>query len=313
MANVHTTLTSLFDDIADAIRENTPVTEQIKADAFPAYIRMLGYDGTIPSTPSVLNSCSWDFIRWCSDEGIAELLWSVGDRKEVQINDFGNVQGKYQIPGGTFYCYILGFNHNAALEGNNLTHFEFGFTSLSGGAHIAFAGGDYRLSYTDPGGNNYPIINTTQTNSGGWESSYMRTVFLDTGSSRTFFSSIPEDLRTQIKTVTKYTDNTGNSSVSEGNVTSTEDRIFLLNQFELGGVTNSSNPYEANKSLQYQYYKNGEEKTRYKSNDTTTAVIFVLRSPYRSDSRSFVRFGNNGIWGYTPANHVVGISPAFCV
>ena len=67
MANVHTTLTSLFDDIADAIRDNTPVTEQIKADAFPAYIRMLGYDGTIPATPSVLDSCPWDFIRWASD------------------------------------------------------------------------------------------------------------------------------------------------------------------------------------------------------------------------------------------------------
>ena len=68
MANVHTTLTSLFDDIADAIRENTPVTEQIKADAFPAYIRMLGYDGTIPDTPSVLNSCSWDFIRFVTNQ-----------------------------------------------------------------------------------------------------------------------------------------------------------------------------------------------------------------------------------------------------
>ena len=167
MANHHATLTSLFDGIADAIRSASPVTEQIKADAFPAYIRILGYDGTIPATPSVLNSCPWDFIRWASDEGIADLLWSVGDRKAVEIGDFGNSQEAYKIPGGTFYCYILGFDHNSALEGTNRTHFEFGFTALSGGVHIAFTGGDYGLGYTDPAGYGYPIMNNSATNSGG--------------------------------------------------------------------------------------------------------------------------------------------------
>lgn len=39
MANKHSTLTSLFKDIANAIRSKTKATESIKADYFPSYIR----------------------------------------------------------------------------------------------------------------------------------------------------------------------------------------------------------------------------------------------------------------------------------
>lgn len=41
MANVHTTLVSLFDDIADAIRYKTGGTELIIADTFPDEIRAI--------------------------------------------------------------------------------------------------------------------------------------------------------------------------------------------------------------------------------------------------------------------------------
>lgn len=315
MANVHTTLTSLFDDIADAIRDNTPVTEQIKADAFPAYIKMLGYDGTIPATPSVLNSCPWDFIRWASDEGIADLLWSVGDRKAVEIGDFGNSQEAYKIPGGTFYCYILGFNHNSDLEGTNRTHFEFGFTALSGGVHIAFTGGDYGLGYTNPSGYGYPIMNNSAINSGGWGSCIMRTKNLNSEeSSKSFMSALPSDLKNQVKTVTKYTDNVGGGSNVESNVTATTDKFFLLNMMEIiGGDGNSSNSYEPQKTAQYQYYRNGNDKIRNRSDSIGNPCRIFLRSPYRGNNKSFCRLNETALPGYHNANSSLGISPAFCV
>ena len=308
MANVHTTLTSLFDDIADAIRENTPVTEQIKADAFPAYIRMLGYDGTIPSTPSVLNSCSWDFIRWCSDEGIAELLWSVGDRKTVSLGAWGASSSSQEIPAGSYDCYILGFNHNAALEGNNLTHFEFGF---SGNTHIAFCS-LYNWVWNDQSITYYQRMNPTATNVGGWKSCTMRTSTL-TGNTRSFKLACPSDLSSVVKTVTKYTDNVGNGTGSvESNVTATLDTFFLLNVNECRGE-GVMNTYEKNKSEQYQYYKNGNSKIRNKSNSLNEACYFYFRSPYIANATQFIALAPNGVGAYSNANVVYAFSPAFCV
>lgn len=54
MANTHSTLTDLFTDIADAIREKTGGTETIIADNFPEAIDSIltPTDNTIPTQPA---------------------------------------------------------------------------------------------------------------------------------------------------------------------------------------------------------------------------------------------------------------------
>lgn len=311
MANVHTTLTSLFDDVADAIRSVTPVTEQIKADAFPAYVRMIGYDGEIPATPSNLNSCPWDFIRWASDEGIADLLWSVGDRKAVTLGAWGGPWTSYQVSAGTYYAYIIGFNHNKELEGDKRIHFEFGFTQLSDGTHIAFSNGAYNLYVNDSSQSTLTRMNKSRTNIGGWKSCTMRTGTLN-GDNRSFKLACPSDLLSAVKTVTKYTDNVGGGSGNvQANVTATTDTFFLLNVNELRG-TGTMNTYEMEKTEQYQYYKNGNPQGRNKSNDTSVDARFLLRSPNPSSSTQFMGFGS-GVGLYVNADLCIALSPAFCV
>lgn len=312
MANYHATLTSLFDDIADAIRDNTPVTEQIKADAFPAYIRMLGYDGTIPANPSVLNSCSWDFIRWCSDQGIADLIWSVGDRKAVEIGAWG-VNSAQEIAAGTYVAYIIGFNHNKNLEGDRRIHFEFGFTAVTGGKHVAFASSTYGQYWSSNTTTAYfQRMNPKETNAGGWGSCTMRTGTLN-GDTRSFKLACPSDLRSVLKTVTKYTDNVGGGNGSvQSNVTSTTDTFFLLNVEELRG-TGTMNTYEAEKTEQYQYYKNGNPQTRVRSDTLSTPCSFCLRSPDPTTSTRFMGLNESGSGAYSIANRSYAYSPAFCV
>ena len=311
MANTHATLAALFDGIAGSIRAVSPVTEEIKADAFPAYIKMLGYDGAIPAAPSVLDSCPWDFIRWASDEGIADLLWSVGDRKAVTLGAWGGPWTSYQVSAGTYYVYIIGFNHNKELEGDKRIHFEFGFTQLSDGTHIAFSNGAYNLYVNDSSQSTLTRMNKSRTNVGGWKSCTMRTGTLN-GEDKSLLSASPSDLVAALKTVTKYTDNAGGGSGSvESNVTSTVDTYFLLNVHELRG-TGSMNTYEAQKTAQYQYYKNGNEQGRNKSNDTSVDAKFLLRSPNPSSSTQFMGFGS-GVGLYVNANMCLAISPAFCV
>lgn len=313
MANKHTTLTSLFDDIADAIRAITPVTAQIVSDAFPAYIRMADYTGTIPADPSNLNSCSWDFIRWASDEGIADLIWSVGDRKSVSVGAWGSPYSGQEIVAGTYACYIIGFNHNSSVEGNNRIHFEFGFTAVSGGTHIAFTSSVYGKYWTSDNITVYmQRMNPTNTNRGGWEGCTMRTGTLN-GNTRSFNLAVPTDLRNAVKTVTKYTDNVGGGQGNvQANVTATTDRFFLLNVNELRG-TGTANTYESNRTEQYQYYKNGNQQIRYRSDSTSAICIFCLRSPSPSSDDQFMGLNESAGGRYLYARQSYGYSPAFCV
>ena len=304
MANQHETLTSLFDDIADAIRVgHTALTAEIPADYFPDVIR-----GLWPGTKKALNDCSWEYIRWASDAGIADLLWSVGDRKAVTLGTWG-ATGNYAVAAGTYYCYILGFNHNSAKEGNNRIHFEFGFDSLSGGNHIAFCGSDYGLAWSNS--NPYYIrMNSSKTNAGGWASSLMRTGTLN-GTNRSFATAVPSDLKAVLKTVTKYTDNVGGGSGNvASNITATTDTFFLLSSQELRG-TGLQNSYEANSTAQYQYYKNGNEKSRKKSNDTGVTCNAILRSCSPSSDQIFAGYADAGV--NIPASTTYAVSPAFCV
>lgn len=313
MANEHATLTSLFGDIAEAIREGFYGAEYdalpvgagitIPADYFPDVIR-----GFFCAKKKSLNNCSWEFIRWASDAGVADLFWSIGDRKAVTLSEWG-ATGKYAVSAGTYYCYIIGFDHNSTKEGTKRIHFEFGFNALSGGTHIAFCGSDYGLAWSNT--NPYYIrMNSSKTNNGGWESSLMRTGTLN-GTNRSFSTAVPADLRAVLKTVNKYTDNVGGGSGNvKSNVTRTTDTFFILNSMECRGE-GTMNSYEKDYTAQYQYYKNGNDKSRYKSNDSGTICNFIFRSCHPSNGTNFAAYNTAG--SSVPANTVYAISPCFCV
>lgn len=307
MANIHSTLSSLFTDIADAIRLCTGMSLTIPADRFPDIIRAFW-----GKSYKSLNDSDWDYIRWASDSGIADLLWSVGDRKAVNLAEWG-AKGDHAVAAGTYYCYILGFNHNKDKEGSNRVHFEFGFDSITGGNHIGLCGTDYGLYYKSDTTLPYFLrMNGTQTNVGGWASSLMRTGTLN-GDNRSFLTAIPDDLKSVLKTVTKYTDNVGNNTGSvESNVTATTDTIFLLNVNETRG-TGNCNTYERNYTEQYQYYKNGNEQIRSKSYNPSELCYIYLRSPGPDTNKSFMGLNPSGSGQYLYANNVYAISPAFCV
>ena len=305
MANSHTTLTSLFDDIADAIRAgHTALTAEIPADYFPDVIR-----GLWVGRKKALNDCPWEYIRWASDAGIADLLWSVGDRKGVPLSGAWGITLSLN---GTYYCYIVGFNHNSEIEGSNRIHFEFGFDALSDGHHIAFVEAAYNMYYKNTSDQYDLRMNPTDTNAGGWASCTMRTDTLN-GSTRSFMTVMPADLKNVLKTVTKYTDNVGGGNGSvEANVTATTDTIFIMNVHECRG-TGSCNTYERNKTAQYQYYKNGNTKKRGKFNDGSTLIITWFRSVNPSDASRFVGIDQSEGGYFQNANYNLGVSPCFCV
>ena len=159
-------------------------------------------------------------------------------------------------------------------------------------------------------------MNASNTNSGGWKSSQMRTAICGTSLSSysgTIIAVIPAALRAVLKSVTKYTDNTGGGSTAASNVTATTDYFFLLSEYEVFGSISRANSNEASKQAQYAYYSAGNSKIKYKHNGTSTAANWWLRSPRASNSYTFVFVSADGTVDDSDADYSLGFAPGFYI
>lgn len=268
------------------------------------------YSLTLSSVSSTLNDNEWSIIKSVSDAGQGANYWSIGDRKEVTLN--GTV-GHLSLSNYTTYAFIIGFNHNQELEGANRIHFQLGKTALSGGTDVALCDNKYD---SRPSATGYFSMNASNTNSGGWKSSQMRTNICGTSLSNysgTMIAVIPATLRAVLKLVTKYTDNTGGESAVASNVTATTDYFFLLSEFEVFGSIKYANSNESSKQAQYAYYSAGNSKIKYKHNGTSITAAWWLRSPRASVSYAFVGVRPDATVNYRNALESLGFAPGFCI
>lgn len=263
---------------------------------------------TLPT--ATLNDNDWDTISEASAAGTADDYWAVGDTKSIVIN--GNVVG-FGITNLTINVFILGFNHNASREGNNRIHFQIG---KIGSTPVALCDNNYNNTGSSQGFR----MNTSNTNQGGWASSYMRNTVLGnsgTPSSPTansLMAALPSALRAVMKAVTKYTDNVGNDTGNvQSNVTSTQDYLFLLAEFEVFGTRNWANSYEQNYQVQYAYYQAGNSRIAYRHTSTASAVWWFLRSPRYNNNRYFLVVFTGGSYSHIGADYSGGVRPGFVV
>ena len=265
---------------------------------------------TVTSISSTLASNSWATIRAVSDTGAAANYWSVGDAKGITIN--GKV-GATTISNLSISVFILGFNHNASREGRNRIHFQIGKIN---GTLVGLVDSYYETNTNTTGAF---TMNTSQTNSGGWDNSYMRKTVLGSNSAgatspaaNTLLAALPADLRAVMKPATKYSDNTGGSD-KPSYVTSTTDLLPLLSEFEYHGARTSANSAEQNYQAQYDYYKAGNSKVHYKHNDTGTAARAWCRSVLASGNVYFCLVGTSGNADSSNARISYALAPCFFV
>ena len=224
--------------------------------------------------PTVANS-TWDNIKTISEAGNAASYFAVGDVKSIRLN--GTVQG-FTFSNLAIDAFILGFNHNSGREGNNRIHWLIG---KIGGKDVALCDSQYNSSGSSAGFR----MNQSNTNSGGWNGSYMRkTVLGNSGTpssppANSLLAALPSDLRAVMKGTTKYTDNTGGGSDTASYVTSTTDYLFLPAEFEVWGTRYGANSAEQNYQKQYDYFKAGNSRVAYDHRNTGSAVWWWLRSP----------------------------------
>ena len=264
---------------------------------------------TVTSISNTLASNSWATIRAVSDAGKGSNYWSVGDAKGITIN--GKV-GATTISNLAISVFILGFNHNASREGSNRIHFQIGKIN---GTLVGLVDGNYGKNISTTGAF---TMNTSNTNSGGWNNSHMRKTVLGSNSAsatsptaNTLLAALPADLRAVMKPVTKYSDNTGGGSDTASYVTSTTDYLFLLAEYEYHGARTYANSAEKNYQAQYDYYKAGNSKIHYKHNATGTAARAWCRSVVSDDSYDFCLVNTDGSALIGSASYSRGVAPGF--
>lgn len=263
---------------------------------------------TVNLFSGTLNSNTWAAIRAASDAGDAPNVWSVGDTKSIRLN---GAVGNFTFSNLSVDAFIVGFNHNSAKEGTKKTHFAIGKIS---GKMVALCDNQYNNEQTSGG---YFNMNTSRTNSGGWNNSNMRRNILgNTGTptsppSGTLLAALPSDLRAVMKAVTKYTDNTGNSSNSAGNVTATTDYLWLFAEFEVFGTRYYANQYEQNSQAQYAYFSAGNSRIAYRHSSTGTAVWWWLRSAGYDYNYYFCSVSTGGTSSYYLASWSAGVVAGF--
>ena len=271
---------------------------------------------------SVLNENDWSVIKSVADASQGANYWAVGDRKAVTVN--GTVGT--QAINGTYYVYILGFDHNSSREGTGITFGTFK-TALSGGTDICLVDSHYN-DYSTGGQKWFNMNHSSNTNSGGWKGCDLRYDVLgstnsnnnDAGTttatspvSGTLMAALPSDLRAVMKPMNIYTDNTGGGSNTASYVTKSVDYLPLLAEYEIFGTRSYANSAEQNYQAQYQYYKNGNSKVKYRHSSTSSAARWWERSPYCSYSNYFCGVGANGSAYSTDARYSSGLAPAFRV
>ena len=250
----------------------------------------------------VFNNNSWGDIKAAVNAGTAACFWKVGDRKEVVLN--GTV-GNKSFSNTTTYCYILGFDHNKSVEsgGAHALHIGFGASALSGGAYIAYCDSQYNSTVSTTG---YFSMNSSQTNSGGWNSCQMKSTICPA-----FKNALPSDLQSNIRAVTKWQNN-GNSTSGQ----SSSNEIWLLSEMEISGKAKWSN-YTANQ-VQYDFYKgvtgwSAAPTIKYKDTSTSEAVYWWERSAVSGDPFGFCQIAVLGGMGSYFAHYSFGFAPCLCL
>ena len=129
----------------------------------------------------------------------------------------------------------------------------------------------------------------------------------------TFLAALPSDLRAVMKSCTKYSDNTGGTSNNASAVTATTDYLWLLAEFEVFGARTYASQYEQNSQLQYDYYKAGNSRIKYRHNALTSTARWWLRSVRAGNTTYFCAVAADGSADHSHSGGSFGVSPGFCV
>lgn len=222
---------------------------------------------TCAVTANFLNSNfasnTWEQIIAACQSGSVPDTWVAGDSKIMTID------------GADYQFDIVGKNHDTYTAG--------GIAPLTFGLHDCY-------------GTKYPM-NSSNTNSTGWDGSKMRTETLPA-----ILAKMPENIQNGIRAVNKLTATSGSSST----IKTASDKLFTFSEMEAYGSTSYSYSGEGK---QYDYYKAGNSKVKKVG---SAASRWWLRSPSAGPINNFCAVNTDGSTYYNGASNSYGVCFGFC-
>ena len=205
----------------------------------------------------------WSAIIAACHSGSVPSSWVAGNSKTMTIN------------GTSYQVDIIGKNHDTYAAG--------GTAPLTFGLHDCYA--------------DAKAMNSSNTSSGGWKNSAMRTTHLPA-----ILELMPTEVQNGIREVSKKASVGGASSTIE----TVSDKLFLLSEVEIFGSTSYS---AAGEGTQYDYYKAGNSKVKKRNG---SAAGWWERSPFASRSTIFCMVDSSGIANNGYASNAFGVAFGFC-
>lgn len=181
---------------------------------------------------------------------------------------------------GTYTYAVMGFNNFALTNQNN-----YGGTHTTAG--LTFGAVDCVERYR---------MNSSKTNSGGWDECLMRTSTMPT-----LQSGMPDTLAQVRVPYVNYEQST---------ILYSDDYLFLPAEKEVSETRQYSIEAEANALTQFAYYKNGGSRIKRLSD---SAVHWWLRSAYYNSSSNFCFVAASGKYNNNYASTSLGAAPCFCI
>ena len=221
---------------------------------------------------------SWAEIAAISEAGMAAEVFSVGDKKIIQLAA-DNYWNSEQIT-----LVILGFNHDDLSDGSGKAGMTIGMENI--------------LSQES-------VINDDDINTGGWNACIMRTVIMGQQ-----FERLPADLQAVIKQVNKKT-TSGNHTTD---IVVSVDKLWLLSEVEIDGTIASKYSGEGKQYEYWQTVKDGKvsaDRVKYLSDNTSNS--WWIRSVVPSGNTNWHYIGSTGTILGGGASASRGVSFAFCI
>lgn len=225
---------------------------------------------TLPAIGTSLEACSWDQIAYISKTGLANTYFDVGDTKNITLstNEVLTMQ-------------IYDFAHDEKCDGSGKAGITFGTKNLMASEKV---------------------MNSSTTNSGGWQSSEMRSWV-----NSNLYNDMQPELRNCIKTINKYS---GIGGGTTSGLAVTQDKIFLFSEIEILGAQYNS---VSGEGFQYPIFEY-ENRLKKRNNGTGGAGYYWERSSYVNNTSTFNIMTDTGYNGWTIyASSSSGVCFGFCV
>ena len=311
----------------DITSDVTDLTDDGLEISIPKVIGNVSIDILAEAPPSFAND-TWERISELSSSGQAANFYNVGDRKTITVNGTWTIKEFNNL---SVDVYIIGINHNAAIEGNNLIHIKFGFLN------------DKQIGWRDgnaAGGGSTPGFRISLSDvCRKWADSYMCNICLGNGSgtpnspgSNSFMSILPEDLRSVMKIAHKYGGSWSVGALDVLNMEINDEYVSIPSLYEFmganyDGITADVDQYfvysdiESQYQDQYDYYRFGNSLTHY-SDRTSNDTQFWTKTPKTTDPdvwEGHTRFiGISSLQGGLYPGHMIvsgtiGVTPIFFV